>query len=200
MKKNRLTKEQKNARYKKRVAVFIAALMALSIVGFIGIGSFGDNGQAQTQNIEYNEFTFENHNGLWRLDLTGTSFFFQSPPTAVDTIQVPASAKEILDAQKVYNSKDPSEQIDLTGMTLFYRTLFLTKGVQSFESCLSEIGCADLPVISCEEETAIVARISEGSKITVENNCVVLSAPNELSRTRLAERLAYELLGVIQNE
>ena len=59
MKKNRLTKEQKNARYKKRVAVFIAALMALSIVGFIGIGSFGDNGQAQTQNIEYNEFTYE---------------------------------------------------------------------------------------------------------------------------------------------
>ncbi len=207
--------------YKQGMAIFIALVMGLSIVGFIGVGGIQSSGQAtNTQTIEYNGFTFENYNGLWKLNIQGTEFYFSAPPTALETIQIPTEAKNLLNHQKIYVSKEHikttqettneeetilsentiTEEVDISGLVFFYRSLFYTKGIQSFEACLTEENCGDLPIISCEDTAAIVAIQSETTQITAKDNCIYLEAQNDITRVRLAERLAYELLGVINNE
>lgn len=59
----------------------------------------------------------------------------------------------------------------------------------------------DMPIITCEDATPVVPIIyfkqSNQTKVSLEENCIIVEARNNIDILRIKDRLLYSMLGII---
>jgi len=151
------------------VAIFIALIMALSIIGFLWSG--GSKGQ-----YSYNGFSFNSEAGEWKTSLGQKTLAFQNLPEEVSNISISDEAKYLIqNAKMIYISYNPGEDAV----------------TESNETNLPAITCANatqpVPVILLEKNE------TSGS-IILNNSCLILKGQPQ----KLADRLVYAIYGIIK--
>lgn len=173
------------------MAVFISALMILSVAGFIA-GSISAPPEADIPKTNYNGYEFVSYGTGWQLQVGGQPYLFQYFPTDLENISVPGNGPEILSQQKVYLGSMPKETVNLQLWSL----LLQNKGIIQQPACLTEEGCPDIPLMDCSKP-GITLNLGPANRIAVAEQCFVLEAADAAELDKLSERLAYSLLGVM---
>ncbi len=182
-------------------AITIAALFGLSFIGFIGVGGGADAQAAKvaSSDIEYNGFVFVPTDGYWVTTINNQEIYFISPPSALESFEVPANTDQILTYSKVYIAYDPNQKIDLTSIQSRTYSFLSAYNVQTFLACSTEEGCPDIPVIDCNDDHAIIFLQNDNvTSIEANGNCLELNARNVETMQRQLERIFYSALGIME--
>ncbi len=180
-------------------ALLIAALFGLSFIGYIGIGGNADAQAAESVDFEYNGFTFSQVGDYWKTDSISQEFYFQSPPTALESFTVPANTIDILTNSKIYLASDPEQDLSISEIELQAASFFAYYAIQIYRACTTEEGCSDIPIIDCDTDHAIVfIQDDEITEIQAKANCLELHAANPETMQRQLERIFYTVLGIME--
>jgi hypothetical protein len=184
-------------------AISIAALFAMSIVGFIGVGNNNTTSisGASTSTLEYNGYKINKVGDYWEFSSSSGNILFIYPPTALESIAVPntTQVQSILSGDKIYLAHDPKQSLDLSQLRIQSYAFFSHFNVQTFSACSQETGCPDIPIIDCSVDHAIIfIQDDENTIITPVDNCLEVHAKNLETMQRQLEKLFYIILNVVE--
>ena len=178
----------------KAMAWFIIIVMTLSVLGVVGSSFFEDtNVPFET----YNEFAFYNSSNSWTATINGKVYAFRNFPRNLEPISLPIDPINWLGTDKIYLGSKPNSEFNVQQQLILLSTIFQTSGIRPQLACTEEIGCPDIPIIDCSNNGVILRHGTE-TKISQENNCLILSASDNLELQKITERLIYRFLGVMQ--
>lgn len=176
----------------KAGAGFIAGIMVLSIIGFVG-GSFFSQ---KEEKREYKGFIFLKKENVWTLKLKETNYDFQFLPSELEDISF--SSEFSLETSSLYLGYWPGETINFKAAFNLLGSVFYNHyGILSQKACLKEEDCPGLPLLDCQKEKGIVITSGKENNYTQEDNCLIIKASNNQELRKLTERFAYYLLGVM---
>lgn len=186
---------------KKWFAIFVGAIMLLSVIGFV----FSFNPSAQGSNFRYGDLTFrQTQQGFFTTEMSGRQIDFFFRPEDISDIEVPARVVEKLTGSRVvyityyWNSTLADSmallQFDAANLLDSLHTVF-AQAASETENPFS------LPVISCANATSFIPVLlfQEANNTAIaadsENpDCIVLNASSESGFARAADRLKYALI------
>jgi len=180
------------------LTIFLALIMVSSIFGFV-ISSQSDN----TRKTTYNNFEFESINNQWVTEINGQETAFLEHPANLESIEIPSEAANLLSNKpSVYLTFEEAQEYDLKFIDL--TRLRLNDHLSNLLNIYvinGAVNSSTLPPITCLNATSSVPVIylksAQESKITLENNCLIIQAKQN-DFISLSERLLYNWLGVIQ--
>jgi len=184
------------------MGVFVIVIMIASTLAYV-ITSYGSN----NPELDYNDYKFsiDQNTGLYLSKIGGEVYSFYYHPTNVENLAFSSQMKNLLqNSQFVIISFDP----ELDSGLLTYADTFRFE-LQDFiqqpviGGVLKEKEGFNFPVITCENASqatpVVVLNDSINTGIELEDSCLTVNARGpELFRVR--DRIAYSLLGVIDDE
>ena len=175
------------------VAIFIALIMALSIIGFLWSG--GSKGQ-----YSYNGFSFNSEAGEWKTSLGQKTLAFQNLPEEVSNISISDEAKYLIqNAKMIYISYNPGEDGEELALTQYSLSLNIGTNSRFAVNAVTESNETNLPAITCANATQPVPVIlleknETSGSIILNNSCLILKGQPQ----KLADRLVYAIYGIIK--
>jgi hypothetical protein len=186
----RIVSKEDEARRKKRnqiiLGVALAVIMILSTISFAiqGQGT-DDGGSGNTEEKEYNSFTFTNQNGLWVLG----SFAFSYLPQEVENISFDVKSANDYQTQPAYIYSENSDAEAEVGINMG----LIAQRVQ--KACLEKTNCsADIPTKTCSDNFIIIKE-NINKSITREDNCIFIQGPQE-EIVKVADEFLFKTLGI----
>ncbi len=187
-------RKEKRSRGAIYVAVFIAAIMVTSVLGFI----FGERDQ---ESMTYKNHDFYKKNLKWVTKINGKDAAFDYFPSEVESINLSENAKnKILNSRMVYVTYDPNQTNDAVGFAQFdlnQKLMLINVYVANGMTKNNKYG---IQIITCENATqfvpVVVLEPSTKNVIKEEGNCLILDG----DPLKLKDRLLYGVFGVIENE
>lgn len=172
------------------IAIFIAMIMILSVVGFI---------VSDQEKFSYGKYSFTQKNNQWTARISGKDLSFYYLPQDVESIEVEQQIRDaILNSKMVYITYSANEtqledvataQFSL-GESLGQLNIFSASGLTEAQSGILQVTCSNatqfVPVIMIQKDS--------NNSITLNNNCIILRG-NPLMA---ADRLKYAVYGVIK--
>ena len=197
-----MAKKEKKSSKTLWMSIFISAIMVLSVIGFMS------NSDDSNPDLDYNNFSFSiTEDNRWVLNIKSPEkqqIMFYNHPSEVDYINLSSEASSMLAGAKViYATSDPDdifkEEISLTEFEI--KDLMGKRGVY-FESFFTKDNQFSKPVVTCRNSTyyAPVLYFKQGNetRISYENNCIMLESESEYGIMKLRDRILYAFLGVIR--
>ncbi len=186
-------KKERHSKGAVYVAIFIAAIMVTSVLGFI----FGERSQ---ESMTYGKHNFDKKNLKWVTKINGKDASFDYFPAEVELINLSDSAvNSILNSKMVYVTYDPNQTNEDLGVAQFdlnQQLMLLNIYVGNGMTASNKYG---IPIITCKNATqfvpVVVLESSTNNTIKEEGNCIILNG-NPLM---LKDRLLYSVFGVIKN-
>ncbi len=178
----------------KAMAWFIIIVMTFSIMGYVGSSFFDDSGIVPEN---YNNIDFFNTSNSWTANIGGRVYAFQNYPGTLESLTLPIDPINWLGTEKIYLGYKPKGEFNVQQQLVLLSTIFQSNNVRPQLACTVEKDCPDIPIINCEKN-GLILKQSDISKISKQDNCLVLSAPDTSELQKLTERLIYRLLGVMQ--
>ena len=188
---------------KSKGGVILAFIIAFVMVGSIlGIVS-SDRQQSQ---FKYKDIKFKQDqlNNVWYTTINNQKVIFNYLPQDVEQIELtPDITTLLLNKPEIDTTSKINdtfyEEIALAqynmALTLNPLNLYLRQGFTANNTF-------NLPILTCKEATMAVPIIyfqqSNQTKITLENNCIIAEARNNIDILRLKDRLLYSILGIIR--
>ena len=181
---------------KNVIGIFFAALMIFSVFGVI----LSTN--TPTNRVEYNGVTFTQGSGGWKGSVKGVTRLFVDLPGDVESLVLPAGAKEVLTSAKfmTISFDDADVSADVLGQVQAYMQQTLYTDVFTRGATLN--GSNNSPAISCTnstpQEPVIVLELGNQTSINIDHNsCLVITGVSPYDVVRGADRVMYTILGVI---
>ncbi len=186
---------------KKWFAIFVGAIMLMSVAGFV----FSFNPSAQGANFRYGGLEFKQaQQGFFTTEVNGKQIDFFYRPEDVLEIDVQAAAVDKLTRSRViyityYWNSTLAESMAL----LQFDTANLLDSLHTvFAQATSETeNPFNLPVISCANATSFVPVLlfQEANNTAIgpdsgNQDCIVLNASSETGFWRVADRLKYAII------
>lgn len=180
-------------------AFIIAFVMIFSVVGYVGL-------ERQSNQFKYEgiKFTQNQNSRIWSTIINNKQLIFDYFPSEVEQINltedIPTSLLNRPEIDTTSKLNDTfSEEIALAqynmALTLDNLNVYLRRG-------FTENNTFNLPIITCKDATAAVPVIyfkqSNETKITIENNCLIAEARNNIDILRAKDRILYSFLGIIK--
>lgn len=221
------SKKSEKKKEKSQWIYLTGALVLIAVILFAGAIYPTLKQEQQIEDNRYNEFDFiqEAGTGFWYLnaeiDNKPVSILFRHHPSEVDDIYVHSPARKIINhlSRLVYNGEDallymafnPNEDEDiLKGIAIASVELGRLLG-ERFEiykiptvGAITEETNSSLAaqVVSCEDvspsQGVLIIRSGEVDAVHVPSpNCIILEVTSEENAIKVADRFAYDLLGVI---
>ena len=188
---------------KSKSGVILAFIIAFVMVGSIlGIVS-SDRQQSQ---FKYKDIKFKQDqlNNVWYTTINNQKVIFNYLPQDVEQIELtPDITTLLLNKPEIDTTSKINdtfyEEIALAqynmALTLNSLNLYIRQGFTANNTF-------NLPILTCKEATMAVPIIyfqqSNQTKITLENNCIIAEARNNMDILRLKDRLLYSILGIIR--
>lgn len=157
-------------------------------------------------NVTYNGFEFEYVNPYWHSEgsINGNKYlldYYYNPVNLTD-IPIRKNIKQVFGGvDTVYLTLDPEipvegvvagVEISKTLGTIFGKTII---------AGITREGIRNHPIITCENTNAtsrvILLKISNETRIDLENGCVIVKGSSTNDLLRAADRLSYEFLGIM---
>jgi len=174
------------------IAVFIGAIMVLSVIGFMTT--------EQTGKYYYKKYAFSQKNGQWITNIEEKDFFFDYLPQEVESIEIPDyTAGFVLNSRMVYityaSNETEVEQLakaqyslgaDLQNINIYSVNAFTDAKDTGFLQIDCKNATQYVPVI-------LIEKAYENS-INLNNNCIILKG----NPAMVADRLKYAVFGVIK--
>jgi len=192
----------KNGKRKWGLMVFIIIIM----IG-TSFSVFFTGGAPQSEVVKYNGIKFVSSgssNRIWIANINDQQAAFSFLPSQVESIVLPRRASQLLqnkfEIDSTSNFNDTfKESIALSqhqmGLTLQKYNIYLRKGFTLNNSF-------NIPIITCDDATAnvpvIYFRQGNSTRINLENNCVIVEAPDDAGFIMAKDRMLYDLFGVIK--
>ncbi len=191
-----IRRERKN-RSGLYIAVFIAAVMIFSTIGFI----FGERADT-TANYKYGEYKFSaTSDNKWATDYNGKSLKFSYLPEEIVDVKIPENAASLLKNSKMaYVTYDPEQIGSQEAALAQYELAVLLWNAKIYvQNGMTKENNYNISVITCANATAAVPvidieRTSDNSTVEFDNNCILLKG----NPTLLKDRVAYTALGIIK--
>jgi len=184
---------------KKKIAgLVIAAIMVLSILGVVV--DFGT--QPKAQKMPYGDYKFTPTQQGYTTKIDGKEFIFFYFPGDIEYYAVPESVKQLLQAPVYTITYDPNSNITQNLAEAQYYLEFQLADIKIIERGLTNNANTTLPQKTCADATAaqpvILLRQGDESTITAQDSCIILQALDKYDIYREAERIVYQLLGVMK--
>jgi hypothetical protein len=187
-------RKEKKSKWGAVLVFFIAFIMISSIVGFIYSG--------QDNQFKYNGIKFIRTSTQWRTTINNKQLTFDYFPSDVEQIELSNDVATILlnkpeiDTTSELNDTF-SEEIALANynmaLTLNKLNIYVMGGFTTNNTF-------NLPILTCKDATQAVPIVyfkqSNQTKITIENNCIIAEAKNNMDILRIKDRLLYSMLGI----
>jgi hypothetical protein len=196
--------KEKNKLFSKRnlVAVFIAAIMVLSTLGFIMM-----NADQSSTTLEYNGHKFRVINGGYEtvLDQKAVTFRYMPQETMdadFDMAAIPLLKKAngitlTYDENSTFVQQIAYDLFQLETVVSEHTSRTISKGLMSENTY-------EFPVITCVDSTQTqpVISVSQGDeeRIIVKDSCIVVTSSSANGFTVATEWLSYVLLGIIDEQ
>ncbi len=188
-------------RKKAYIALFLAAIMILSVFGIVlsNQSTLNDAGE-----LEYNGITFRLINNQWAAEIKGKerSFFFSPVDLSGKTLP-PELRQAILQTPTITIAFDPNiSQLHYLDAARFElsEVLLLDLGKNIRHGVTNATGAYEFPVVSCQpssDELFITFIEANVSSVRMDGNCVAIAAVTPVEYIQYSEKLIYLLLEVI---
>jgi len=175
--------------YSKVMAIFIAIIMVLSVLGYVG-GSLASS----NSKIKYNEYSFIQSGSSWKL-LEYDGFYFQYLPEDLENIT--SSSDFYITSSKIYLGFKPNDNISVGNAMNSVSYLLYSNNIIPQEACTIEENCPDIPIIDCEMNQGIIMLSSDTNTYSQDEKCLIITATDTQELNRLTERFIYQQLGVM---
>ena len=190
-----MARKEKKSKRNTFLVIFIAFIMVSSVIGFLYSG--------ETNKFKYKKMKFTRTENGWSTLINNQRLSFTYFPTEVEQIELnpeiltAISNKPEVDTTSELNDTF-SEEIALAqydmALALNKMNIYLRQGFTTNNSF-------NTPIITCEGSTQAVPVIyfkqSNQTKISLENDCIIAGARNNIDILRIKDRLLYSILGVI---
>lgn len=188
-------RKEKKSKWGTFWVIFISFIMVSSVIGFLYGG--------ERDQFKYKDLKFTRTQNQWSTIINDRQLTFDYFPTDVEQINISSDIITILlnkpeiDTTSQVNDTF-SEEIALAqynmGLTLNNLNVYIRRG-------FTQNNTFNLPMITCENATMAVPIIyfkqSNETKITIEDNCIIAEARNNIDILRIKDRLLYSMLGMI---
>ena len=194
-----LKNEEKSLRIKRLLVIFIGVTMILSTFGVIFYGFTGTE-----QKTSYGKYKFYRTQNMWTTTLDKQKIYFNYVPTQTEDINVSQDIKDILknkiEIDTTYDIYDKLNQtIGLAqyqiGTTLTQANMYVRKGVTSNNTF-------NFPIITCKDATdnipVIFFKQGNTTSLRTEKSCVIAEAPSDIELLRVADRISFTILGIME--
>ena len=188
-------------KYKKILASSAAVLFIIFFVmGMILSGAL----PSDTDDDSYNGHSFERTNNGFMTVIDGNALFFYNHPADLAGIAVNDTVLSALSGKNMaYITSDAnSTEREAIGAVSYNLELALKSGdifVGKGFTSDNEFGA---PVVGCSNATehvpVVLIQLANNSAIGLENSCIIINGSSSWEITRLADRLSYGILGVIE--
>ncbi|MFC1648515.1 hypothetical protein ACFL1B_03570 [Nanoarchaeota archaeon] len=188
---------------KRRQQIINWIIIIIMVVGFgfasIVLYSPASNNQ-DTISLKYNGYKFVEGPGYYNVKVDGAQRRFYFHPVAVENIRLPAEVISALQPSPVITlTFDPySDDIETIELVKYQLDMNLDKVI--YPGVINSSELYGYPILSCANASPqfpmIYLETSNTTKTTYENGCVIIQA-RESDLLRSAERIMYEILGVI---
>jgi len=182
-------KEKKPAVF---LAVFIAAIMVTSVIGYI----IADN---TTQQKKYKGIKFETDSVSWFAVIDGTRYSFSFLPQDVEYIETPKMDYTGIVQLYVTSSPNSTSSGQIAESIFELSQTLSQKGIYALQGFIVENEYS-LPVFTCSNATQFVPVIyyADGNStgIRKEGNCIIIESDNSYSFLPYTDALIYRFLGL----
>ena len=193
-----MARKEKKSKRNTFLVIFIAFIMVSSVIGFLYSG--------ETNKFKYKKMKFTRTENGWSTLINNQRLSFTYFPTEVEQIELnpeiltAISNKPEVDTTSELNDTF-SEEIALAQYDMAFAlnkmNIYLRQGFTTNNSF-------NTPIITCEGSTRAVPVIyfkqSNQTKISLENDCIIAEARNNIDILRIKDRLLYSILGIFQIE
>ena len=180
----------------KAMAWFIIIIMSLSILGFVGGSFFTAAATYEGDTENYNGNILFKSSSSWSINSNGQWYYFDNHPKDLESIALPIDPLTWLGTPKLYIAYKPNDTIDVVQQMSQLSSMFGQYGTRIQQSCTTEEGCPDIPLIKCDSP-GVIFQSADSTAIIQEQECLTLNAANDEDMQKLTERLIYRFLGVM---
>ena len=173
------------------LGIFIAAIMVLSVFGFVLSYSAGSS-------INYNKHKFTIIDNQYTTKIDGQEYRFNYHPLDLESLQV---NQEFLGHPTYTITFDPNttepEYVELARYNL--AEMLTKKGIAAQQGTTKKADGYTLPIITCEQDKGPTIIFENGNTtgFEQEGSCLYAKAETNTDFIRLSERIQYGILGVI---
>ncbi len=204
--KKRMTKDERAKRRKANLvmSLLIVFLMTTSILGYTST-------RDSTTTFRYNGYLFRQQQDSfgvkkWVTRVDGKTLIFDYSPKQLEAINLSPVIKEsILATKLVMLSFDPSKTSALNYMDkarFDITNALYSKGIRVVSGVSNKTKYYNLDIITCANASipfpVIFLKIGNQTRITLENNCVVMEAQENYEILALKDRLLYSIYGIMK--
>jgi len=191
-------KREKESKKGMFLVIFIAFIMISSVFAIIFSGY-----NQQTTSLKYNDIKFTRENNQWSTNINNQKLLFNYLPTEVEQINL---GPDVIFALSNKPEIDTTSEINDTfkeeiALAQYNMVLALNNLNIYIRPGLTTNNTFNLPIITCEDASLAVPIIyfkqSNQTKITLENNCIIAEAKNNIDILRIKDRILYSILGII---
>ena len=194
-------REQSQKRKQMYMSIFVVIILVLSTFAFVL--SF----KAPTQDFSYNGFEFTQKNNQWITEITTPlgekEYSFYTHPSELWMDLSPEITAKIKQFPTITIAFDPTiEEIQYVEVARFQLIQFLATdlGKNVHSAVTNTTTLYDFPVETCtpnSDSLFISFTQNNQSTASVDGNCIHIYASDSMDFIRYAEKIIYQLLGVI---
>ena len=194
-----MRRKEKQGLFSKKnlISFLIVFLMVSSVIGFMW-------GRGDVEKHKYKEYNFYRKENKWAININKQEIMFDSFPSDIEDIDLDSQIiNRILNTLEVdstydindkYSNEIAAAQYGL-GLGLNVLNIYMVNG-------LTEETEYNLPVVTCDTATMHVPVIyfkqSNETKISMEDNCIILEGKNDIDFIKLKDRILYGVFGIIE--
>lgn len=172
---------------------FILIIFILSTLGIVMNYRTSDTAKPKT----YNRYKFFPTNNGFMAIINGKQLFFSHFPADLETI--PSNYELKLETEKIYFVYNPQDNLNFDSNMNKLGNIVYSLNIRPVKACSNETDCPDIPIVGCDEEVPqFLFKESNITRISQDQNCVVLEAGSQLEAEKLVERIYYRILGIMK--
>jgi hypothetical protein len=175
------------------LSAFIVSIMVMSILGYI----IGDK---NSSTASYKGVKFTKTSQGWRVEYEEKIYIFSFLPQDIEQIELPQiETSNLLEIDVTYDVNSSAKEgiaeatFELENI-LAKKNIYVRRGFTGNNSF-------DKPIITCDDSTQFVPVIyytlSNETKISMEDSCIIFNGREDSSFLPLTDRLAYKILGIM---
>ncbi len=199
MKKVKELKKNKDSKTVQKVVVggLISFIMIFSILGFFS------NSYHSTKKMNYNGFNFYITNKGMFLKYDGKPLQFQYYPSSLENMSYNDNINNLLrNSKQIYVTSDANDTLVQAIGTVKYLFASTLASVSKYVQNSYTTNVSGLPVISCANATSntpvVYFYTSNKTSISLQNNCVKVTAYDQNGFLSAENRILYGFLGVMK--
>ncbi|MBD3314075.1 hypothetical protein GF345_06540 [Candidatus Woesearchaeota archaeon] len=179
------------------MGIFIAAIMILSVVGFMWNGNTAPD-------LDYNGHSFTlTQDRMFMMEHEGQNIVFYNHPSEVEHISIGGAGDVLSDTRMMYSTLDPQDEYsEVIGATQYDIKKVLDSEGTLFAYAFTEENEYNKTIITCSNATASVPvlyfRKSNLTNVSFDDGCIIAEAESEYGMIMLRDRLLYAITGVIE--